>query len=113
MEFKINKQFIQFYDRFDIFIGKFDIFKHNCTQNVLTYDHHLCVSSNQASFVDFNRFVRPSSIFWSARKLQFPIAKFQRLLFISKGNFLRPESEAIKKFCQNGQSNAHSGITSF
>ena len=28
--------------QFDISIERFDIFKHNCTQNVLTYDHHLC-----------------------------------------------------------------------
>ena len=26
--------------QFDIIIVKFDIFKHNCTQNVLTCDHH-------------------------------------------------------------------------
>ena len=23
-------------------LTKFELFKHNCTQNVLTYDHHLC-----------------------------------------------------------------------
>ena len=28
--------------QFDIFIERFDILKHNCTQNVFTYDHHLC-----------------------------------------------------------------------
>ena len=27
----------------DISIAKFDIFKHNRTQNVLMYDHHLCL----------------------------------------------------------------------
>ena len=34
--------FLMLPEQSDISIGKSDIFKHNRTQNVLTYDHHLC-----------------------------------------------------------------------